>query len=390
MVNTQLLRATVFGQSKPAESTLLRQLLAAEADEPSPSNSQKTAQEGILWSPASLQTGQGHRGTAMGSQTTGLAATTRLRMAFVPTSIVHLLDASKHPLISLQIRNGRHSIARVRLSAFVEDYSARSIQTVEVPAGEAADVPFLPTFFPERLRGITEVSRATLRLHIDDLDGRVEQERTFPIWLLARSSALLHVQDPSTGFPQDLTPYLAAWVTPGIPAVFELLRKAADALPSSTIASYQVDADGVAAQVKAIYAALQSTGIAYINSHIFFGAMPGVLGQRIRLPRESLLQRSANCIDGTVLFASVLEAASLHPAIVLVPGHAFLAWETAEGSAQWEYLETTLVGSHDFETAVDQGRKLAKAYETLAQARPSAFCRLPLRILRDQGIWPME
>ncbi len=35
-----------------------------------------------------------------------------------------------------------------------------------------------------------------------------------------------------------------------------------------------------------------------------------------------------------MLLASLLDAASLHPAIVLVPGHAFLAWETTEGTNQ--------------------------------------------------------
>ena len=46
------------------------------------------------------------------------------------------------------------------------------------------------------------------------------------------------------------------------------------------------------------------------------------------LPRESLADKEANCINGTVLFASLLEGISMSPAIVLVPGHAFLAWET--------------------------------------------------------------
>ena len=169
-------------------------------------------------------------------------------------------------------------------------------------------------------------------------------------------------------------------------------RKSTTSPPSfqSASHSYQVDAKGVAAQVKAIYDALQRTGITYVNSVLCFGPIPGVFAQRIRLPRESLAQRSANCIDGTVLFASVLEAASLHPAIVLVPGHAFLAWETTEGTNQWEYLETTLLGSKSFDKAVEQGCKLAQRYQELAKTRPGSFVQLPLQALRAQGIWPME
>lgn len=172
--------------------------------------------------------------------------------------------------------------------------------------------------------------------------------------------------------------------------IYELLRSAADIVRGGSIASYQVDSKGVTAQIRAIYDALRSTEITYVNSVLCFGPIPGVLAQRIRLPRESIAHRSANCIDGTVLFASVIEAAALNPAIIIVPGHAFLAWETAEGSSQWDYLETTLVGSKPFNKAVEQGRKLAQRYEELDKTRLGSFVRLSLPELRAQGIWPME
>lgn len=389
MISAPYLRAAVFDNPDPADSPLLEQLLAAEATEPvlAPPNSPTT---GVLWQSLKTEVAPSERGKAMGPHTTGLTVTARLRMAQVPTSIVHLLDASKHPLISLRIHNGRHQTARVRLTSFVDGYSAHAIDTVEIPPGKEEELHHLPTFFPERLATVTEICRASLRIQIDDLDGKTEQERTFPLWFLAKTSALLHVSDPSTGLPRNLMSYLAAWVTPNVPAIFELLRSAAANLRDGSIASYQVDAKGVAAQVKAIYDALQSTGITYVNSVLSFGPIPGVLAQRIRLPRESLTHRSANCIDGTVLFASVLEAASLHPAIVLIPGHAFLAWETTKGTNQWEYLETTLLGSKSYDKAVEQGRKLAQVYQELAKTRPGSFVRLPLQELRAQGIWPME
>ncbi len=326
----------------------------------------------------------------MGPHSTGFTVSVRLRMAQIPSSIVHLLDAAAHPLLSVRLHNGRHATARVRLSAFVEGYSAHAVDTVEIPPGKESEAALLPTFFPDRLATLTELTRASLHLQVDDLDGKTEQARSFPLWLLARTSAVLHVSDPATGLPRNLMSYLAAWVTPNVPAIFELLRSSAASLRDGSIASYQVDAKGVAAQVKSIYDALQRTGITYVNSVLCFGPIPGVLAQRIRLPRESLTHRSANCIDGTVLFASILEAASLHPAIVLVPGHAFLAWETTKGTNQWEYLETTLLGSKSYDKAVEQGRKLAQVYQELAKTRPGSFVRLPLQQLRAQGIWPME
>ena len=89
--------------------------------------------------------------------------------------------------------------------------------------------------------------------------------------------------------------------------------------------------------------------------------------------------------------ASLLEAASLQPAIVLVPGHAFVAWETWEGTDEWDYLETTMIASHDFEAA----RRRALARRTLlGEDLPSddgpLLRILKLNELRTQGIWPME
>lgn len=394
MEATERLRAAVFASPRPAESPLLKKLLAAEATMAAPAATPGLA-GGVLWRTATTPTptpapAQSHRGPAMGPDTTGLTVTVLLRMAHLPTSIVHLLEAGQHPLVSLRVHNGRTTPARLRLTSFVEGYSAHAVDTVEIAPGQQAEISHLPTFFPDRLASLSEVCRASLHIQIDDLDGKLEQERTFPIWMLARTSALLHVPDPATGLPRDLMPYLAAWVTPSVPAVFALLRQAAASLTDGTVASYQMDAAGVQAQVKAIYDALKGAGITYVNSVLCFGAIPGVLAQRIRLPTESLTQRSANCMDGTVLLASVLEAASLHPALVLIPGHAFLGWETSEGSGQWDYLETTLLGSQDFAQAQAEGRALAAMYEDQAILRPAMFSRLSLRALRARGIWPME
>jgi hypothetical protein len=283
---------------------------------------------------------------------------------------------------------------RLRLTTQVEGYSAPAITTVELPPAGEAEVRHLPTFFPERLAAVTELTRATLHLTIDDLDAHTEQESTFPIWLLARTSACIGVEDAATGEWIDLSAYFAAWVTPNAPAVTAVLREAAGLHPEGVIVGYQADAAGVEAQVKAVFEALKAEGIVYVNSVLALGATKGEYLQRVRLPRESLAMRSANCLDGTVLMASVLEAASLNPGLALVPGHAFLAWETAEGSGQWDYVETTMIGSHDFAAAQASARATATHYQALRQANgddPYQFQCLSLAELRaGLGISPME
>jgi hypothetical protein len=392
----ELLRQRLYAQSDPGASPeLTNALMKAEAElyrvQEALWEQEQVKGRGIL-----LDTGEEGKkpgGILMGRDTTGVDVRVKLRMSHVPTGIVHLLEAERTPLVSFDIEYVGRTHVRLRLTSFVEGYTARAVDTVELKTDESVEISQLPTFFIDRLEAIREMTRATLQIRIDDLDGKTEQESTFPIWLLARTSAYNGVEDPSTGEWVDLSPYYGAWVTPNAPEVMKVLRRAAELHPARQIVGYQVDASGIEEQVKAVFDALKVEGIVYINSVLSFGATRGEYMQRVRLPRESLSNRSANCIDGTVLMASVLEAASLNPGIVLVPGHAFLAWETQDGSGDWDFLETTMIGSDDFAAAHNSGKGTAKHYQSLAKHTGDAyyFNLLSLPMLRaEYGIIPME
>lgn len=67
--------------------------------------------------------------------------------------------------------------------------------------------------------------------------------------------------------------------------------------------------------------------------------------QRVRRVDETIASRSGNCIDGTVLFASLIELMGMKPVIVYVSGHAFIGIrDSASEDAGFWFLETTLVG----------------------------------------------
>lgn len=347
-------------------------------------------------------------GTLMGADTTGLEVTVELRMGRVPTSIVHLFDKEQHPLVTCRLNYTGGEFMRLRMTSWVEGYSAEAVDTLELTyKNRTGSVNQLPTFFPDRLKTLTELARATLHTRVENLDGGIELHSTHPLWLLARSSAYLTMRDPAANRWIDLRPYLAAWVTPNAPEVMELLRRAAEFHPERRIVGYQVDPEGVRTQVQCIFEALKAEELTYVNSLASFGAGGEVQTQRVRLPREALQYRSANCIDGTVLMASVLEFASLSPGIVIVPGHAFLAWEKRRSPAaadgpqpdwetykdDWDYLETTMIGSHDFEAANQRGRMVAERYRQQAQQQsdPRYFQLISLRDARTNlGILPME
>ena len=275
----------------------------------------------------------------------------RFRLAYAlattagPVAVDEFAALLDRPLARVLAHNLRRTTARLRFTSFVEGFSAHSIDTVEVPAHMKCELPHLPAFFTQKTAKVKDVCRAALHLQVDDLAGQTELHRTFALWLLPRTSAYLTIADPATGGTRDCSAYLGAWVTPNCPAVHAVLRRAVEHLPDKEMKSYQVDAPGVEAQVEAIYNALQKDGMAYVNSVSVASAVPGLYLQRVRLPRESLAQRSANCLDGTVLMASLLEAASLNAALVLVQGHAVLGWQPTAAGDSWDYVDPALLGS---------------------------------------------
>jgi hypothetical protein len=378
------LQAAVYAQADPsADADLFKQLTEAEAA------LHDLKQRLTATPPSGEEPPATTHNRFLGPGTTGLRVEPTLNMQPLPTGIYHLLNPETDPLLTVAITNESTTTRRVCVKAFLEGLSAQAVRTVEVEPGRrhGRTLKLSPTLFPERAQAITEVQRATLHLMVEDLDGKPESHDTFSLVCLARTTSFNGVRRPDTGQVVDLSAYYGAWVTPYVEPVQERIRRAADLLEKRRIWGYQRKHESVPQQVAALYQSLKEAGIVYVNSVIDYGAGPGAYTQRTRLPRESLAQRSANCMDGTVLMASLLEGASLNPAIVLVPRHAFLAWETWSGANEWRFLETTLIGQAEFDAACESGER---QYRSRRESRPDLVKLLPLPDLRARGIWPME
>jgi|ERR1017187_2330251 hypothetical protein len=361
LLANQLRRAASAWKVGQAPNDLLDRLDAAE---------QALASARQLQGPdddATVLTTEGPPSRMLSAETTGLEATVSLRMRQVPTSIVHLLDPGETPLVTCTVRNTRDNpkVRRVRVTSFVEGYSAKAIETIDLTYGkDASTFSQLPTFFPDRIQTLHEMTRATLNVKVEDLDnGKIELHKTSHIWLMPPTTAVLSMKDPDTGKWKDLTPWLASYVTPNEPSVLNFLRSAALLSSVGKLSGYQEPRSGVPEQVKALFLSLkQNSGMRYVNSTVAYSLESSTVVQRVRLPRESLADKVANCLDGAVLFASLLEAASFNPGIAIVPGHALVAWETWGFSDEWSCLETTEIADADFDKACGDAANLVKRY----------------------------
>ena len=75
------------------------------------------------------------------------------------------------------------------------------------------------------------------------------------------------------------------------------------------------------------------------------------------------------------------------PAIVLVPGHAFVGWEVWRGADEWQFLETTMIGTDEFDAAQSSAQR---QYDQFGKFNKDRIKLHSLAELRAREIWPME
>lgn len=145
--------------------------------------------------------------------------------------------------------------------------------------------------------------------------------------------------------PTDLSWMFAAYVNENHPIIDGLLKEALKTGLVESFTGYQDnDTDTVLTQVFAIWHVLQRKGIRYSDVSTTPGAHT-VSSQAVRFLDESVAATQANCVDGSVLLASILRKIGLNVHLVLVPGHCYLAFDGDKDGKSLMGLETTMLGA---------------------------------------------
>lgn len=210
---------------------------------------------------------------------------------------------------------------------------------------------------------------------------------------------------------------LASFVLPNHPAISNIVVKAAQILKqlsnSSSFTEYQSgNSNEVRKQVAAIYGALHAENLVYRS----IPASYEEVGQRITLPDQVLASKLGNCLELTLLFASVLESVGINSGVVVQKGHAYLAvWlvddcckysvcddssyiekKCADGIDEMLVLECTQITSES--TSFEEAQRIAERnladmsqFELYIDIRRSRLERiLPLPLKLNNGAWEID
>ena len=278
----------------------------------------------------------------------------------------------------------------------------------QIPAGrEFSTGELSPALSTELLLGLTERLTGHITFTLTAADQELARE-------VREISLLAYDEWHGSSCLPDL---ICAFVTPNHPQISAVLVRAADLLGEWTgdpaFDAYQSgDANRILKQAAAIYGALQELNIVYAVSPAHFGSV----GQRVRLCDTIVSGKLANCLDMTLFYCSCLEAAGLHPIILLTENHAFAGlWledhtfpesvvydkslvvkRLADGVTEMAVVECTLpLAGHNagFDDAMrSAAEKLSGEIEMIIdvrRARLSGIYPIPQRIQTETG-WTIQ
>jgi hypothetical protein len=283
-------------------------------------------------------------------------------------------------VVALTVVNPGSSDLHRRIAVTIPGWSDEEIQVIDVAADATRTILFAPSFLPRFYRN-REIIAATVHVSVTDLAGRSDYESTVPVRL--RSS-----EDMYWGSGFKYAPFIASWVTPHADEVESLLARAKTYTPDHRLPGYEnwksasEQQEETYIEAKAIFTALKRMGLSYVKSSSTLGDHKK-LSERVRMPRLSLDQSSANCIDAVVMYASLFENLGMEPAVVIVPGHAYVGVKVAEGSPKFLFIDAALTGRSTFEAAVLSGRS------GMARYNPAAVTQIDIEQARSAGIYPM-
>ena len=245
--------------------------------------------------------------------------------------------------------------AQVTVTLKENDLMAETTWSGELPeAGKNYAIAPKVNYKFDRLRKVTQQVPMNVTFELD-VEGEFAGEKTETLQVRSINDCPFAVSNSEETLDDENTPegssemgwMFAAYVNENHPLLDKILQ---EALETKIVSGFRVtphEQDETVKQVFAIWSALQKRGLQYSSATTTPGSSETVLSQYVRFLDQALASTQANCVDGSVLFASILRKISIEPFLVTVPGHMYVGFYLGAGKSQFVGLETTILGLPD-------------------------------------------
>ena len=307
------------------------------------------------------------------------------------TPIAHLYGAKLDDFVIATVVNHNTSPVKIVVESEISGYTDKATTTVTIDANKTQVVRQDPRLTTAAIDGLSTAKQADLHVVVSYLDNgqhRTVLDQTSQTLVTSRRDFPWTIK----GFTQqDDYNLITAMVTPTDPGVEALIRAAANYDPNGIMTSgydTQNDTSGsVSQRLSDIWDAENNDyHLTYIGTTDSFASGSS---QRIRLPAEVLAQSSGNCIELTLLYASVAEALGLQPDIIFVPGHAYVAVRADGTNDSYYFVETTMIGHATFSEATSKGLSEWGTAQDHVLAGDQEYGWVDITTQRTKGILPI-
>jgi hypothetical protein len=205
----------------------------------------------------------------------------------------------------------------------------------------------------EKLRKTTQQVPLNVSFAVE-LDGKPAEEKTETLQVRSINDCPFGVSNEEETLDDEnfvagsaeIGWMFAAYVNENHPMLDKILQEALATKIVNAFLGYQRDDPAEAVkQVFAIWSALQKRGIQYSSTTTTPGGSDVVYSQYVRFLDQSITNTQANCVDGSVLFASILRKISIKPFLVTIPGHMYMGFFLSPDKSDFVGLETTVIGA---------------------------------------------
>ena len=275
-----------------------------------------------------------------------LSVATTDAQVIVPSDSLYL--GNPKSCIAIRIRSGK-AYSRVRIEVAETPFFSRSVSEF-VLAKPRTDYTIYPDVIwnYEALKNNNQAEPVSVAVTVE-MNGKDMGQRVRTFSVRSINECLLGYVTNGTRF-HDTGILFAAYVNEENPMIDQLLREALNTRIVNRFLGYQSgNADGVDKQVYALWNVLQKRN--FRNSSVSNTSLSSnvVFSQRVRTFDDALESSQINCVDGSVLFASLLRAINIVPILVRTPGHMFVGYYTDSEHRNKNFLETTMIGDVDLD-----------------------------------------
>lgn len=253
--------------------------------------------------------------------------------------------------VAIKLKSGRaNTVVRIELTE--TPFYARSVSTFVLPKERTEYIIYPDILWRyNALRDNEQAEPISVVANVE-VDGKDlgQKVRTFSVRSINECLLGFNKQ-----LPDGRTRYVstrlfyAAYVNEENPLIDKVLREALNTRIVRRFLGYQSTPEMVDKQVYALWYVLQKRNFKY--SSVSYSSLSSnvVYAQRVRTFEDALNSSQINCVDGSVLFASLLRAINITPVLVQMPGHMFVGYYTDSAKKNLTFLETTMIGDVDLD-----------------------------------------